>query len=55
MMRRNVETTLITRVCQLVSLLVILCMVLGMLAQEITHGADTARIEPVSTRLVAAP
>ena len=55
MMRRNVDTTLTARVCQLASLLVILSMVLGMLAQEITRGADTARVEPELTRLVAAP
>ena len=55
MMRRNVDTTLTTRVCQLASLLVILSMVLGMLAQEISRGADTARVEPEPTRLVAAP
>ena len=55
MMRRNVDTTPTARVCQLASLLVILSMVLGMLVHEISGGADTARVEPNLTRLVAAP
>ena len=55
MMRRHVDTTQTARACQLASLLVIISMVLGMLAQEITRGADTARVEPELTRLVAAP
>ena len=55
MMRRNVDTTLITRICQLASLLVILSMVLGMLVHEISRGADTGRAEQELTRLVAAP
>ena len=54
-MRRNVDTTPTARVCQLASLLVILSLVLGMLAHEITRGADTARVEPEPTRLVVAP
>ena len=55
MMLRIVHATRAARVCQLANLLVILSMVLGLLAHEITRAADTARVEPEPTRLVAVP
>jgi hypothetical protein len=40
MMRRDVDTTLTARVCQVASLLVILIMVLGVLVQDIVRKPD---------------
>lgn len=44
-MRRCVETTLIARVCQAASLLAVLGMVLGLLAQDMLRGADRITVE----------
>ena len=46
MMRRNVDTTLTARVCQIGSLALILIMVLGMLAHDIYRNGDRADAGP---------
>jgi hypothetical protein len=51
-MRRTVATTRTARACQLASLLAVLCMVLGVLALEITRGTAHTRTGPEPMRVV---
>ena len=59
MMRRNVDTTLTARVCQIASLLLILMMVLYVLVQDVMRNSDQADADPVRfdkpARVVVAP
>jgi hypothetical protein len=54
MMRRNVETTVTARVCQVASLLAILGMVLGVLAHDAMYGSGSSA-ERTATRVVVGP
>jgi hypothetical protein len=52
---RRIETNRTARICQVGSLLLILGMVLGILAQDVMRSSSTATVQGDPTRLVAAP